>query len=66
MKTGKIKFFDRTKGFGFIREDYTDIDYFFHFSKQVNYDEVMEAGDHVQFDEGRNRTGVCAINVQRI
>ncbi len=63
--TGKVKFFDRTKGFGFIKEDGTDIDYFFHRSRQLNIDEVLNAGDFVRFDEGKNRNGTCAINVER-
>lgn len=63
--TGRIKFYDRTKGFGFIKEDVTKEDYFFHFSGLTNPDEIPCDGDKVQFDIGENRRGECAINVQR-
>jgi CspA family cold shock protein len=63
--TGKIKFYDRSKGFGFIKCDVSGEDYFFHFSKLDNPDEVPEAGDRFSFDIGKNRNGECAINIKR-
>lgn len=64
--TGRIKFFDRTKGFGFIICDGSDKEYFFHISRLVNPMEVPVKGDKFSFDIGENRNGDCAINVERI
>ena len=63
--TGKVKFFNETKGFGFIT-DYTDPtkEYFFHFSKLVDKD--IQRDDLVSFDIGQGKKGLQAENVKRI
>ena len=61
MKTGTIKFFNTTKGFGFITlEDGNDI--FFHIS-EVNGPEPKD-GDKVEFEVGEGRKGPCAVRVK--
>ena len=40
MNTGTVKFFNDTKGYGFIKEDETDKEYFVHVSGLV--DEISE------------------------
>ena len=54
MKTGKVKFFNDSKGFGFIIDDETGKDYFVHVSGLI--DEIRDE-DSVTFDlqEGKKR-----------
>jgi CspA family cold shock protein len=40
MNTGTVKFFNDTKGFGFIKEDGTDKEHFVHISGLI--DEIRE------------------------
>ena len=47
MKTGKVKFFNVSKGYGFIKDVETDTDYFVHVSGLI--DEIKE-NDDVTFD----------------
>lgn len=59
MKTGTVKFFNETKGFGFIREE-NGQEIFVHVSGLR--DEIRE-NDKVQFETEQGRRGVNAINV---
>jgi CspA family cold shock protein len=61
MKKGTIKFFNETKGFGFIRPENGNKDVFVHSSGLV--DRVSE-GDNVTYDEQDGKKGVNAVNVQ--
>ena len=65
MKTGIVKFYDMEKAFGFISVD-GQTDFFFHLAGQVDPDDVLTKGVKVRFDEGQNRKGICAINVERL
>lgn len=60
MKTGTVKFFNETKGFGFIVEDDSKQEYFVHVSGLK--DEIRE-GDNVQFDLLEGRKGLNAVDV---
>ena len=61
---GKVKFFNRTKGFGFIvGED--DKDYFVHLS-QVEGQEPLNENDDVEFEAGSNDRGPVAESVKRV
>ncbi len=60
MSTGTVKFFNNTKGFGFITPESGD-DLFFHIS-QVQGSEPRD-GDKVQFEVGEGNKGPCAVNV---
>jgi cold shock protein len=64
--TGRVKYYNRSKGYGFIKTDGSGKDYFFHYSKQINSNEIFNEGEKVSFDIGENKNGECAINVQRI
>ncbi|MAZ54662.1 MAG: cold-shock protein [Flavobacteriales bacterium] len=61
MNTGTVKFFNDTKGYGFIKEDETDNEYFVHVSGLV--DEISE-NDKVTFDLEEGRKGLNATNVK--
>ena len=61
MNKGTVKFFNDSKGFGFITEDGTNKDYFVHVSGLV--DEIRE-GDVVEFELQEGRKGLNAVNVK--
>lgn len=61
MKTGTVKFFDETKGFGFITEQGTNQDYFVHVSGLI--DQVND-GDSVEFELKQGKKGINAVNVK--
>jgi CspA family cold shock protein len=60
MPTGKVKFFNEEKGFGFITKD-SGVDVFVHISGTL--DDIRE-GDQVNFEETEGKKGVSAVNVQ--
>lgn len=62
MSKGTVKFFNETKGFGFIVEDDTNKEHFVHVSGLV--DEIKE-GDEVTFELTEGRKGLNAVNVQQ-
>jgi CspA family cold shock protein len=57
---GTVKFFNETKGFGFITPSNAGEDIFVHSSGLV--DEIRE-NDKVQYDEEKGRKGMNAVNV---
>lgn len=61
MKNGTVKFFNDSKGFGFIIDDETKNDYFVHISGLI--DEIRE-GDKVEFDLKEGKKGLNATNVK--
>ncbi len=62
MNKGTVKFFNETKGFGFIKEEESNKEYFVHVSGLV--DQVKE-NDEVSFDLEEGRKGLMAINVKQ-
>ena len=62
MSTGKVKFFNERKGFGFIIEDETNEDIFVHVSGLI--DRIRE-NDQVSFDVTEDNRGKKAINVKK-
>jgi len=61
MKKGKVKFFNKEKGFGFIVDNETGKDIFVHSSSLK--DQVRE-GDEVTFELGEGKKGPMAVNVR--
>lgn len=64
MKTGTVKFFNATKGFGFIKDDESGEEVFVHISGV--YDQPLNQGDKVSFDVIDGRKAKNAINVRKI
>lgn len=63
MQEGTVKFFNNSKGFGFIKPSDSGDDIFVHESGLV--DEIRE-NDKVKFDVERGRKGMNAVNVEVI
>ncbi|MGH1386463.1 cold-shock protein [Kordia sp.] len=63
MSKGTVKFFNDTKGFGFITEEGSNKEHFVHISGLI--DEVRE-GDEVEFDLTEGKKGLNAVNVKVI
>lgn len=63
MNQGTVKFFNDTKGFGFIKEDGSNKEYFVHISGLI--DEIQE-GDAVEFELQEGKKGMNAVNVKVI
>lgn len=63
MKEGTVKFFNNTKGFGFIKPSDSGDDIFVHESGLI--DEIRE-NDKVKFELERGKKGMNAVNVELI
>ena len=61
MKKGKVKFFNNSKGFGFICDNETGHDVFVHVTELR--DDIRE-GDEVTFDVAEGKKGLNAVGVQ--
>jgi len=61
MKNGTVKFFNDSKGFGFIIDEETKNEYFVHVSGLI--DEIKE-GDAVEFELKEGKKGLNAVNVK--
>ena len=63
MSKGTVKFFNESKGFGFIIEEGSNSEHFVHVSGLI--DEIRE-NDEVEFDLQEGRKGLNAVNVRVI
>ncbi len=61
MPTGTVKWFNQTKGFGFIEQDEGE-DLFVHKSQVTGR---INDGDSVEFEIGEGPKGPNAINVRK-
>jgi len=61
MKEGTVKFFNRSKGFGFIKPTDSEEDVFVHQTGLI--DEIHE-NDNVSFDLKSGEKGLSAVNVK--
>ncbi|MBE0662709.1 MAG: cold shock domain-containing protein [Bacteroidales bacterium] len=63
MNKGIVKFFNDSKGFGFIKDESNDKEYFVHVSGLV--DDVRE-NDEVTFTLQEGKKGLNAVNVKLV
>ncbi len=61
MKEGKVKFFNNSKGYGFIKENDSENEYFVHATGLI--DEIKE-DDDVSFEVKEGRKGLNAVDVK--
>jgi CspA family cold shock protein len=61
--TGTVKFYNREKGFGFIKVDGSNEDLFVH---QTGLIDAISENDQVEFDQEKGKKGMNAVNVKRI
>ncbi len=66
MKTGKVKWFNDSKGFGFLEQENGE-DVFVHFSaiNGTGFKSLVE-GDNVTFEVVKGPKGLQAANVTRV
>ena len=61
MNKGIVKFFNDSKGYGFIKDEETSKEYFVHVTGII--DEIKE-NDEVTYELQEGRKGLNAINVK--
>ena len=66
-KTGKIKWFNPKKGYGFIDQDGDDKDMFIHITalQQANISGLNE-GDKIEYDVEEENGKASAVNIKQI
>jgi len=62
MNKGVVKFFNDTKGFGFIKDEESSKEYFVHSS---GLKENIKENDNVTFDLEQGKKGLNAVNVKK-
>ena len=64
IKTGTVKWFNASKGYGFITPIEDDKDLFVHMSEiQMDGFKTLNDGQSVDYNEGTSEKGPCATNV---
>jgi cold shock protein len=63
MQTGKVKFFNESKGFGFIVDDNTGEEIFVHVTGLSGL--TIRENDSVSFEVQEGKRGLNAINVKK-
>ena len=64
--TGKVKWFNEAKGFGFIQQD-GGTDVFVHYSNIMGKGfRTLKENDDVEFEVNEGPKGLQAVNVERV
>jgi cold shock protein len=61
MSKGTVKFFNDSKGFGFIKDNDSDKEYFVH---STGLKDSIRENDEVTFDVEMGKKGLNAVNVK--
>lgn len=65
MSTGKVKWFNASKGYGFITPDDGGADLFVHFREiQSEGYKTLDEGQSVEYEAGEGQKGPCATKVK--
>ena len=62
---GKVKWFNSTKGYGFIERDDKEKDVFVHTSAVQAASLVLNEGDELTFEIAEGEKGTSAVNLQK-
>jgi cold shock protein len=62
MKKGTVKFFNESKGFGFIKDTESQKEYYVHVSGLID---AIKENDEVTFELQEGKKGLNAVNVKR-
>ena len=62
MYTGIIKFFNETKGYGFVKDDESEKEYFVH---ATGLTDKIKQNDKVSFELKEGKKGINAVNVKK-
>ena len=67
MQKGTVKFFNDSKGFGFIKTENGE-EVFFHKTnvKDTGFRNILRQGDAVEFESKSEQRGKRAINIVRV
>lgn len=67
MKSGTVKWFNNSKGYGFIRPDEGGEDLFVHFSYiEMDGYKTLKAGQAVSYEETPADKGIHATNIRNL
>ena len=61
MKTGTVKFFNNSKGFGFIKDNESSEEYFVHVTECT---QTIRENDQVTFEVQSGKKGLNAVDVK--
>jgi cold shock protein len=64
MSTGTVKFFNESKGFGFITPEDGGNDIFVHITGIV--EGQLNENDSVEYEVGEGQKGPCAVQVKKV
>ncbi|WP_280091814.1 MULTISPECIES: cold shock domain-containing protein CspD [Pseudomonas] len=65
MASGKVKWFNNAKGYGFVNEEGKNDDLFAHYSAiQMDGYKTLKAGQAVTFDVIQGPKGLHAVNIR--
>ncbi len=63
MSTGTVKFFNESKGYGFIKEEGSNQEIFVHVT---GLEEKVRENDKVTYQVVEGKKGVSAVNVKKV